>query len=585
MIPESFIQDLVARIDIVDLVDSMVPLKKAGANYVACCPFHSEKTPSFTVSPSKQFYHCFGCGAHGTSIGFLMQFSGLDFVEAVKELANRAGVQVPEESVRRDAPRSGPDLRELTSRAARFFREQLKQSPQAIAYLKSRGLTGEVAARFGIGYAPDEWQGLEKVFDHYDDPVLQTAGLVIKNEQGRLYDRFRDRIMFPIQNPQGDVIGFGGRVLGEGEPKYLNSPETPLFEKGRELFGLPQARAALRERDTAIVVEGYMDVVALSQHGVGNAVATLGTATTPTHVQKLLRQVDRIVFCFDGDNAGRKAAWRALENALESAADNKSMGFAFLPPEHDPDSLIREQGAAAFNAFIDGATPLSEYLVQELARRTPPGTAEDRSRLVQEARPLLLKLKAQGLRLQIVKRLAEITNFAPAEVERLCELKSLAVPVRHEEVRRRAPRRAPSLARKIGLILLGRPALALDIDAGSLPGTGDEGAGLALLHAAIREMPGNPESASIAALLERLRNTERNPWIEQLAGEWLASPLSDEDIDAEWSDLRQSFRHRNVDAEIAELTRAARHGPLDEAQKQRLVALLRQRSAPRESAG
>lgn len=266
MIPESFIQELLHRVDIVDLIDSYVPLKKAGANYAACCPFHNEKTPSFTVSQTKQFYHCFGCSAHGTAIGFLMEYSGLGFVDAIKELASRVGMQVPEEEARR--PHDGPKLTtlaEIMARAVKYYYEQLKRSEKAIDYLKRRGLSGEIAQRFGIGYAPDNWQGLEAAFDDYSRPELQQAGLVIRNEQGRLYDRFRDRVMFPIINQKGEVIAFGGRVIGEGEPKYLNSPETPLFEKGRELFGLPQARQALREADTAIVVEGYMDVVAVGK--------------------------------------------------------------------------------------------------------------------------------------------------------------------------------------------------------------------------------------------------------------------------------------------------------------------------------
>src|SRR5574343_1807128 len=356
MIPESFIQDLLARIDIVDLVDSYVPLKKAGANYAACCPFHSENTPSFTVSPTKQFYHCFGCGAHGTAIGFVMEYQGLGFIDAVKDLASRAGMQVPEDERRPGAAQESAgqsrQLIEVMARAAQYYKEQLKRSPRAIEYCKKSGLSGEIAARYGMGYAPDGWQNLQAVFSDYQAAELKLAGLVIENEAGRRYDRFRDRLMIPIINPKGEIIAFGGRIFDQGEPKYLNSPETPLFEKGRELFGLPQARQALRETDTAIVTEGYMDVIALSQNGVGNAVATLGTATTPTHVQKLLRQVDRIVFSFDGDNAGRKAAWRALENALEALADNKQIGFVFLPAEHDPDSFVRREGKEAFQRLV-----------------------------------------------------------------------------------------------------------------------------------------------------------------------------------------------------------------------------------------
>lgn len=285
MIPESFVQDLLARIDIVDVVERYVPLKKAGANYSACCPFHSEKTPSFTVSPSKQFYHCFGCGAHGSAIGFLMQHAGIGFIEAIEDLASAAGMQVPhEERSRAERAKKAP-LTELMARAMHFYREQLKAAPKAVDYLKGRGLTGEIAAKFGLGYAPDDWQGLQQTFPDYNDPALVECGLIIVNEQGRRYDRFRDRVMFPILDQRGNVIGFGGRVIGPGEPKYLNSPETPLFEKGRELYGLTQARQAIRDSDTVIVVEGYMDVVALAQHGIGNAVATLGTACTPTHVQ------------------------------------------------------------------------------------------------------------------------------------------------------------------------------------------------------------------------------------------------------------------------------------------------------------
>jgi DNA primase len=335
MIPESFIQDLLARVDIVDLVDSYVPLKKAGANYAACCPFHNEKSPSFTVSPTKQFYHCFGCGAHGTAIGFVMEYQGIGFVDAIKDLASRAGMQVPESEGRSFAdekPGQTRALIEIMARATQYYKDQLKRSPKAIEYCKKRGLTGEIAARYGMGYAPDGWQNLQEIFPDYNGEELKLAGLVIENEAGRRYDRFRDRLMIPIINPKGDIIAFGGRVIDQGEPKYLNSPETPLFEKGRELFGLPQARQSLRETNTVIVTEGYMDVIALAQNGVGNAVATLGTATTATHVQKLLRQVDRIVFCFDGDNAGRKAAGARWKTRWKRwSTTSRSASFFCLP--------------------------------------------------------------------------------------------------------------------------------------------------------------------------------------------------------------------------------------------------------------
>ncbi|HYD33401.1 MAG TPA: DNA primase, partial [Methylophilaceae bacterium] len=346
MIPEAFIQELLNRVDIVDVVDRSVPLKKAGANYSACCPFHNEKSPSFTVSPTKQFYHCFGCGAHGTAIGFLMEHQGLSFVEAVQELAKSVGMIVPQEQRDTDQPQQKVmlGLQEILQRASNYYRQELKKSPRAIEYLKGRGLSGKIAARFQMGYAPAGWQNLESVFDNYQAEALKTAGLVVENEQGRRYDRFRDRIMFPIHDQKGQVIGFGGRIMrtqGEDDgPKYLNSPETPLFQKGQELYGLFLARKPIREAGRVLVVEGYMDVVALAQYGIEYAVAALGTATTPYHITKLMRQTDDIVFCFDGDAAGRKAAWRAAMNALPALTDGLKLSFLFLPKEHDPDSYV-----------------------------------------------------------------------------------------------------------------------------------------------------------------------------------------------------------------------------------------------------
>ena len=528
MIPESYIQELLHRVDIVDLIDGYVPLKKAGANFAACCPFHNEKTPSFTVSPSKQFYHCFGCGAHGTAIGFLMEYSGLGFVDAIKELSQRAGLPMPEEDLRRsvEAPKFTA-LTEVMARAARYFYEQLKHSAKAVDYLKSRGVSGEIAQKFGIGYAPEGWQNLAAAFEDYARPELQQAGLVICNEQGRLYDRFRDRVMFPIINQKGEVIAFGGRVLGEGEPKYLNSPETPLFEKGREVFGLPQARAALREKDAAIVVEGYMDVVALAQHGVGNAVATLGTATTATHVQKLLRQVDRIVYCFDGDRAGRKAAWRALENSLESLPEQKSIGFVFLPESEDPDSYVRQNGREAFDLLIQQATPLSEFLLRELASRCDMTSAEGRSRLVAEAKPLLGRLQTPLLRLQLVKRLVEATGFTQAEIERLCDLRPIA-----RAVPEKAPRQAPSLFRPLLRLVLQKPELAADLPLHVLPAGVAEARALRRLCQVILQA-GAPVPA-YAALLERLRGEEDEPLMREAAAELMQKPFAEEDIEAEF---------------------------------------------------
>ena len=428
MIPKNFIQDLLNRLDIVDVVERYVPLKKAGANFVACCPFHSEKSPSFTVSQTKQFYHCFGCGAHGTAIGFVMEHAGYGFVEAIEELASSIGLEVPNErpAAGEAYQKVAQDLYEVTQTATRYYREQLKLSPRAIDYLKKRGLSGEIAAKFGIGYSPDGWQNLAAAFPDYQNETLVETGLVIESEEGKRYDRFRDRIMFPIINVRGQVIGFGGRVLDKGEPKYLNSPETPLFEKGRELYGLFQAQKAIRAAQQVLVVEGYMDVVALAQHGVEYAVATLGTATTPYHVQKLLRLADHIVFSFDGDKAGQKAAWRALENALPYLQDGKRISFLFLPVEHDPDSFIREFGKEAFEQRVREAMPLSSYLLREVSAELDLRTQEGRNQLLQRAKPLLSAIVAPTTALLLRKEVAALSGISQAELEALYEVKPVA---------------------------------------------------------------------------------------------------------------------------------------------------------------
>jgi DNA primase len=476
MIPNDFIQTLLARVDIVEVIDRFVPLKKAGANYVACCPFHSEKTPSFSVSPTKQFYHCFGCGAHGTAVGFLMEYAGKAFPDAVEELARDVGLEVPrvDRPGEREEREEAKDLNEILLAAAKFYRAQLKDAPRAIAYLKQRGLTGEIAARFGVGYAPDAWQGLQTVFPKYDDPALDAAGLVINGDGGKRYDRFRDRVMFPIHDSRGRVIGFGGRVLGAGEPKYLNSPETPVFSKGRELYGLFLARNAIRDAGKVVVVEGYMDVVALAQHGVDYAVATLGTATTPTHVQKLFRQTDTVVFCFDGDNAGRKAAWRALENTLPALADGKNAVFLFLPDGEDPDDFVRKRGKAAFEGALDAAVPLSEFLLAELAVRHPPASAEGRAALVAAARPFLHELHAPVLAAILRRRLSELSGLPEPELRDLLQLPpakdsgASGTPDRRPPARppmrgatfRANVRRPPSLVRELLAGLMLQPGLA-----------------------------------------------------------------------------------------------------------------------------
>jgi DNA primase len=425
MIPQDFIQQLLGRVDIVEVVDRHVKLKKAGQNYSACCPFHGEKTPSFSVSPTKQFYHCFGCGAHGTAISFLMEYNGMGFRDAVQELAEGVGMTLPVEANREQSlekARVSASLGEVMSAAMQFYRRQLKASPLAIDYLKSRGLTGEIAAKFALGYAPDDWQGLKAAVEDYTSSALKDCGLVIDSDEGRRYDRFRDRVMFPILDQRGNVIGFGGRVIGKGEPKYLNSPETPLFEKGRELYGLFHARRTIRDHNTVIVVEGYMDVVALAQAGVENAVATLGTATTPMHVEKLLRLADNLVFCFDGDKAGQRAAWRALEQSLPVVQDGKEVKFLFLPAEDDPDTFVRRLGKDAFLAEVKNAKPLSVFLLDELRSQVDATSDEGRARLMTLAKPLIGQVSAPALAIMLRRKLADEIGLSAIEIERVVPL-------------------------------------------------------------------------------------------------------------------------------------------------------------------
>jgi len=428
LIPESFIQELLNRVDVVDVIDKSVPLKKAGANYSACCPFHNEKSPSFTVSPTKQFYHCFGCGAHGTAIGFVMEYQGLSFVEAIQELARMAGMTVPQEerSPNQPAQKVVIGLQESLQQAANFYKAELKKSPRAIDYLKARGLSGVVAAKFQIGYAPAGWQNLKAVFPQYENEALSVAGLVVENEQGHRYDRFRDRIMFPIHDQKGQVIGFGGRVINpEDTPKYYNSPETPVFQKGHELYGLFLARRAIRDAGRALVVEGYMDVVALAQYGIEYAVAALGTATTPYHITKLMRQADEVVFCFDGDKAGLSAAWRAAMNALPALTDSLKLSFLFLPKEHDPDSYVREFGKEKFEAEIKVAMPLSQYILKHLSENNALQSQEDRVRFLNEAEPILQQINAPRSAMFLRKKVAELAQLSIDEMQSLLKLPNL----------------------------------------------------------------------------------------------------------------------------------------------------------------
>jgi DNA primase len=485
MIPKSFVHELLGRVDIVDVIESYLPLKRAGTNLSACCPFHSEKTPSFTVSPIKQFYHCFGCGAHGSAIGFLMEYSGMGYVEAVKELAGRAGMKVPEftPSAQQAAKQvQSEELTELMLRAAQFYKSELKRSEKAIAYLKSRGLTGEIAGRFQLGFAPIGWQNLTAAFQDYQAKALVDAGLVIQGDEGKRYDRFRDRIMFPIVSVRGQVIGFGGRVLDASEPKYLNSPETPLFEKGRELYGLFQARPAIRDAGRVVVVEGYMDVVALAQNGIGYAVATLGTATTPWHLQKLLRQADEVVFCFDGDTAGRRAAWRALETSLAQLQDGKQVKFLLLPEHDDPDSFVRREGRAAFERLLaESAMPLSTFALKELSERADMSSAEGRAKFLQDAKPLVKQISAPILGLMLRKRVAEVGGISQAELEERFELRS-SRRERERAVPQPSARRASDPYVKLLERVLAEPRLVKALWPVSLPAPpADSGEGRALL--------------------------------------------------------------------------------------------------------
>nr|WP_231403373.1 DNA primase [Diaphorobacter sp. JS3051] len=427
-IPQSFIQELLARVDIVDVVGRYVQLKKSGANFMGLCPFHGEKSPSFSVSPSKQFFHCFGCGKNGNAIGFLMDHAGMGFREAVQDLAQQIGMQVPddENTSPQDRERAAAQrqkqatLTDVLEKAGDAWRRHLRESPRAVQYFKGRGVSGQVAKRYGLGYAPEGWRGLASVFPEYDSPLLEESGLVIVNEEdGKRYDRFRDRVMFPIRNVKGECIGFGGRVLGDDKPKYLNSPETPVFHKGRELYGLYEARNAIREHGYALVTEGYMDVVALAQLGFPNAVATLGTACTPEHVHKLFRFTDVVVFSFDGDAAGRRAARKALDGALPYASDTRSIKFLFLPPEHDPDSFVRAYGPEAFARHVGDAVPLSRFLLEAAREGCDLGTAEGRAHMLSNARPLWAALPDGALKRQLLTELGELGQLPAPDLAQL----------------------------------------------------------------------------------------------------------------------------------------------------------------------
>jgi len=545
-IPEKFIDDLLARTDIVDVIDKRVPLRKAGKEYKACCPFHEEKTPSFTVSQGKQFYHCFGCGAHGTAIGFLMEYERLSFPEAIKDLAAQVGMQVPEEAQDTGATEKAErtaDLLDLMAEAETWYRKQLKDHPEAgkaVDYLKSRGLTGEIAASFGIGLAPDGWDNLLKALGTSEERIegLYQAGMLIKKDKGGYYDRFRQRIMFPIHDYRGRVVGFGGRILGDGEPKYLNSPETPVFHKGREAYGLFRARDAIRREQRVLVVEGYMDVVALAQFGIDYAVATLGTATTPDHLERLFRYAPEVVFAFDGDRAGREAAWRALETALPSLESGRQVSFLFLPEGEDPDTMVRKEGAENFALRVRQAQSLPAYLEEELRSRVDMSRLDGRTRMLELAKPLVAKIPAGIFREMIVNRLSEISRVNPEKLSTLLGFPGSTAPIGkgHQAKSGRPKTGQPSLMRRIIARLVQHPELA------ELVGEPEEYqaldiAGTELFVALVAILHREPQLKT-NVLLERFRETEHFGPLQKLAA-W--SDVSAERPDEE-HDLKREFR-------------------------------------------
>lgn len=518
-ISQDFLDQLLSRVDLVEVVDARVSLRKTGREYSACCPFHAEKTPSFTVSPVKQFYHCFGCGAHGNAIGFLMAYEHLGFMDAVEELARSAGLELP--CAMDTKPDQQKDLITLVEQAAHFFRRQLREHParqKAIDYLRGRGLNGEIVNTFGIGYAPPGWDSLCKAFEKGIDPKdLVTAGLAIERDNGERYDRFRDRIVFPIRDRRGRTIAFGGRALGDATPKYLNSPETPFFHKGRELYGLYEARMSERQFQHLLVVEGYMDVVALAQYGIRYAVATLGTATTPEHLERLFRVSKDIIFCFDGDRAGREAAWRALENGLPLLRDGRQAAFLFLPDGEDPDTLVRKEGREAFERRLTQALPLSDYLFEHLTAKVNMHSIDGRARLAEKVRPLLDRLPDSVYRDMLIQRLADMTGVDKQHIEKHLTVHA-ALPTGHAV----NPMRSP--VRLAIALLLNRTDLAQHVDIRRFQGI--PAAGLPLLLELIELLQTHPHITSAALLLTRYEDTETGHILARLA-QW--KPESAED--------------------------------------------------------
>ena len=576
-IPREFIDELLARLDVVEVIDRRVPLKKAGKDFKACCPFHNEKTPSFTVSRPKQFYHCFGCGVSGTAITFLMEFEHLSFPEAVEELAGEAGLEVPDTGPARSGDNPTLPLLEILGEASRYYKDQLRSHSDAsttIAYLKQRGLTGEIAAQFDLGYAPTGWDNLSSTAGNEEKlDLMVKAGLISKRESGGHYDRFRARVIFPIHDNKGRVIAFGGRLLDEGEPKYLNSPETPVFHKGSELYNLHRARSAIAQQQMSIVVEGYMDVLALAQHGIDHCVATLGTATTATHLQRLFRLAPSIVFCFDGDRAGRDAAGRALEIALPLLESGRQVSFLFLPEGEDPDSVVRDQGADTFRTLIESATPLPDLLFDTLLNQTDLTRMDGKARLATLARPLISRVPEGPLRELMQQRLSDLTGVTPSG---LGGLPTTPATVPHKRASARSKRLSP-LATAIS-VLVQRPQLAAGLDLPTMVVDTQDDPGVQLLtkvHGLARENP----QLTTASLIERFRGDEQQPTLEKLASR---NHLVDDDgLEIFLAETLATLASQSIDDAIAELLRLASERELSEIEKQQLGELYQQRESVR----
>jgi DNA primase len=576
-IPKQFIDELLTRSDIIDVIDARVPLRKAGKDYKACCPFHEEKTPSFTVSADKQFYHCFGCGAHGSAIGFLMDYEHMSFVEAVEELAARAGLTVPKEAgaAFEKEKDTGADLIELMREAARFYRQQLREHPQAaraVDYLKGRGITGEIARDFDLGFAPDGWDNLLRALgkDDATREALARAGLVVKKDSGGFYDRFRDRVMFPIEDHRGRIVAFGGRVIDKGEPKYLNSPETPLFHKGRELYGLFHARDAIKRESRVLVVEGYMDVVALAQFGIDFAVATLGTATTRDHLERLFRHAPEVVFCFDGDRAGREAAWRALDNALPVLREGRQISFLFLPEGEDPDTLVRQEGRDAFLARFKKALPLPDYLFDTLSRQVDLGRLDGRARLVELARPLLSKMPAGVLRQMMLDRLAELSLMDPDKLPVNVANPDQPAPQRGFRPSGSGPREPPSVVRLAIAMLLQRPDLARNVRNADALAELDM-PGIPLLLELLSVVQGT-SGLNTASIIENFGDSEHKQNLAKLA--FWQHPALEQDLETEFSGVMSRLEEASTRQKTERLLQKKQTGGLNQTEKDELARLL-----------